>query len=93
MSDTDGQIMFLVCAPCEAAGEKDFGVKLYGRSRIGWYQALAPQNQVEQWLMKHAKCGGKGKPDHWRLGFSYPLNHDQPKPKPVQAAIERALDG
>ena len=91
MSDTDGQIMFLICNSCEQSGEKDFGIKLYGRSRIGWFTALAPQNQVEQWLMKHAKCGGRGKPDHFSLGLSFPRDHDQPKPNPIKSAIGNAL--
>ena len=92
MSDEDkGQICWLVCKPCEQTNEKDFGFKLIGRSRIGWFSQLAPTGQLDKWLMKHGKCGGRGHPDHFVLAMSFPADHDQPKPKPIVQAVESAL--
>jgi hypothetical protein len=72
-----GNILFLVCKPCEQANEKDFGVKLAGRTQISWYEHLVPTKQLDAWFQKHRKCGGRTDPDHFVLAHSYPRNHDQ----------------
>jgi hypothetical protein len=87
----EGNILFLVCRPCEQAEEKDFGVKLCGRTRIGYYEHLVPERQFDAWLMKHRKCGGRDKPDHFVLAHSYIPNHDQQEIKPIPKAVKLSL--
>ena len=79
-----GNILFLVCGPCEQANEKDFGVKLCERGVITWYEPLVPPKQFKDWLAKHSKCAGRYKPDHFRLALLREPNYDQPaeRPKP-----------
>ena len=72
-----GNILFLVCSPCEKAKEKDFGVKIGGRTRIGWYEPIVPDGQLAKWFAKHSRCGGRANPDHFVLAHSYTRNHDQ----------------
>jgi len=80
---SEGNILFLVCQPCEQAKEKDFGVKLAGRTRIGYYDPMVPPKQLAAWFMKHAKCGGRTNPDHYVLAHSFPRDHDQTSLKAV----------
>lgn len=87
----EGNILFLVCDPCEKSGEKDFGIKLGERSRIGFYQPLTPESHMRGWMMKHSKCGGPTKPDHFRLGYRWGLNHDQRKTKLIPVTVSETL--
>lgn len=87
---SEGNAIFLVCLPCKEAEEKDFGVRLAERSRIGFYQPSVPQNQLAAWLRKHAKCG-RPDTDHFKLGYLLEKNHDQPKRKSVKQAVEETL--
>jgi hypothetical protein len=84
----DGNILFLVCQPCEQANKADFGVKLAGRVKRGYYEHLVPTKQFDAWLGKHSKCGGRTNPDHFVLAHSYNRNHDQ---KDLEAAVKIAL--
>ena len=79
----NGNIIFLVCLPCEKANKPDFGVKLAGRLERGFYEHLVPQKQLDNWFAMHSKCGGRGNPDHYVLAHSYNRNHDQDKIKAV----------
>lgn len=82
-----GNAMFLICEPCSKANEADFGFKLAGRNLLGAYQPFGPAQATRQftaWLRKHAKCGGKGNPDHFKLGMSAERNYDQPQPKAIE---------
>lgn len=88
-----GNILFLVCKSCEEAHERDFGVKLAGRSQIGWYEHMVPDKQLDAWLNQHRNCAGRGKPDHFVLAHSYPPNHDQAEleTRQVKQAVIRAI--
>lgn len=88
-----GNILFLVCKPCEEAKEADFGVKLAGRTQIGWYEHMVPGKQLDVWLNKHRNCAGRGKPDHFVLAHSYIPNHDQAEieVRQVKQAVIRAV--
>jgi hypothetical protein len=83
-----GNILFLVCGPCEKANKPDFGAKVAGRLPRGYYEHLIPTKQLDNWFARHAKCGGRTNPDHFKLGYSYTLNHDQ---KELEAAVKLAL--
>lgn len=74
---SEGNVLFLVCQPCEQARNADFGVKLAERSRVGFYDPLVPPKDFAKWLMKHSKCGGRTNPDHFQLGHLYERNADQ----------------
>lgn len=91
---SQGNILFLVCKPCEEAKEADFGVKLAGRTQIGWYEHLVPTKQFDAWLNKHRRCGGRGKPDHFVLAHSFTPNHDQAEleVREVKQAVIRAVN-
>lgn len=80
---SEGNILFLVCQPCEQAGEADFGVKLAGRTRIGYYDPMVPPKPLATWFMKHAKCGGRTNPDHYVLAHMFDRNADQQSLKAV----------
>lgn len=89
----NGNILFLVCKPCEEANEPDFGVKLAGRSQIGWYEHMVPTKQFDAWLNKHRNCAGRGKPDHFVLAHAQAQNHDQAalEAREVKKAVIRAV--
>ena len=79
-----GNILFLVCRPCEQAKEHDFGFKLATRGILGAYDVFGPgiaTKNLQAWLRKHSACSGKGKPDHFALAHAFQPNADQPKPK------------
>lgn len=80
---SEGNILFLVCTPCEQGGEKDFGVKLAVRSHIGYYEPLVPSKDLAKWFMKHAKCAGRTNPDHYQLAHLFERDHDQDSLKAV----------
>lgn len=84
----NGNFIFLICKPCEQAGENDFGVKLAVRSQIGWYEHLVPPKQFDNWLTQHSKCGGRTNPDHFGLAYLKPHNHDQAD---LKAAVKLAV--
>ena len=88
----DGNLLFLVCQPCEQENEADFGIKLAERSKIGWYEHKAPTKAFDAWLSKHRKCGGRAGPDHFILAHLHAKNHDQMPLSPVADAISRSLD-
>lgn len=73
---SEGNILFLVCQPCSESGEKDFGIKLAERSRVGFYEPTTPEAQFTVWLQKHGRCGKKNV-DHFKLGYLRPQNEDQ----------------
>jgi hypothetical protein len=77
MTDPAGNAMYYVCEPCSKTNAKDFGIMAAGRTRVGFYETAAPYKQVNNWFMKHSKCGGRANPDHFKLGYGYPQNHDQ----------------
>lgn len=85
---TEGNVLFLICMPCSQAGQADFGVKMAIRSRVGFYEHYVPDKQFDQWLMKHAKCGGRANPDHFQIGLQFDRNHDQQK---VKDAVKLAV--
>lgn len=85
---TEGNVLFLVCKPCEAAKEPDFGVKLAGRTKISWYASLVPNKQFDRWLEKHRNCGGRGNPDHFVLAHQFERNADQAT---LEAAVKLAM--
>lgn len=85
---SEGNILFLVCQACEKANEPDFGVKLAGRTRIGYYDPMVPPKELAKWFMKHAKCGGRTNPDHYQLAHLLARNHDQ---ESLKAAVHTAL--
>ena len=81
---SSGNSIYLICAPCSAENEEDFGFKMAERGIIGSYQVFGPAKHTEMlatWLKKHARCGVKGNPDHFHLGHLDSPNHDQPKPR------------
>lgn len=84
MQMTDGNGMFWVCVPCLKNNEKEHGIMAAGRTRAGYYECAAPDNQIDAWFGKHSKCGGRANPDHFKLALSYEANHDQQKLKAVQ---------
>ena len=88
MSQNEGNILFLVCTPCEKAGAKDFGVKLAGRTQRSWYEHMVPGKQLDAWFHKHSKCGGRCNPDHFVLAHSFTRNHDQDS---LKAAVKLAM--
>lgn len=74
--------MYLVCAPCMKENAEDFGFRLADRGIMGAYEVFGPSASAKQfgnWLKKHARCGGKGNPDHFSTALYEPPNHDQPK--------------
>lgn len=83
-----GNILFLVCRPCEQANKSDYGVKLAGRTQRGYYEHLVPIKQFDAWLMKHRQCGGRTNPDHFCLAMSFQANHDQSE---LEAAVKLAV--
>lgn len=85
---SEGNILFLVCKPCEEAKSTDFGVKLAERSTRGWYEHLVPTKQLDAWLQIHSRCGGRTGPDHFCLAHLHPRNHDQDQ---LEAAVKLAL--
>lgn len=89
MNEQGGNIIFLVCKPCCDANEKDYGVKIAERSRIGFFQSRTPEDVLSKWLMKHYRCGGRDV-DHFKLGYLHEHNHDQAKLK-VKNDVAKAL--
>ena len=85
---SQGNILFLICRPCEQAKQPDFGVKLAGRTQRGYYSHLVPSKQLDNWLMQHRQCGGRTGPDHFQLGYLAPHNHDQSE---LAAAVKLAV--
>lgn len=85
---SQGNILFLVCKPCEMQKNTDFGVKIAGRTQRSYYEHMAPIAQFDAWLRKHAKCGGRTNPDHFQLGYLSAHNHDQNE---LEAAVKMAL--
>lgn len=83
-----GNIIFLVCDPCQKANEADFGAKIAGRTQRGYYATMIPGKQMNNWLAKHAKCGGRTNPDHFRLGYQQAQNADQSE---LEAAVKLAV--
>lgn len=83
-----GNILFLVCGPCRQKDEADFGVTIAGRTERGYYAAMVPEKQFNNWLSKHAKCGGRTNPDHFKLGYLSLQNHDQSE---LEAAVKLAV--
>ncbi len=83
-----GNILFLVCGPCQQKDEPDFGVKMAGRTQRGFYAAMVPEKQFTNWLQKHSKCGGRTHPDHFKLGYLSPQDHDQSE---LEAAVKLAV--
>ena len=81
----NGNVLFLVCKPCQEKGEADFGVKLAGRTQRGYYAGLVPPKQFNNWLRQHAKCGGRTNPDHFNLGYLQAQNGDQSE---LEAAVK-----
>ena len=69
--------MVLVCKPCQQTNEPDFGLKLGVRTKLGFYEHFAPSKEMDKWFGKHRKCGKRGEPDHFSLGYSHGQNHDQ----------------
>jgi hypothetical protein len=86
---TEGNILFLVCQPCEKTGEDDYGVKIAGRTRIGFYDPMCPPKELSKWFMKHAKCAGRTNPDHFVLAHLQERDHDQ---KSLQAVVHEAVN-
>lgn len=72
-----GNYLVLVCKPCQIEGEADFGLKIGVRTKLGYYEGFAPQKETDKWFAKHRKCGVRGEPDHFALGYSHGQNHDQ----------------
>jgi hypothetical protein len=75
----NGNALFLVCRTCSDRNEAEFGVRLAERTLVGWYDPVVPPKQFKNWLAKHAKCGGRGNPDHFQLAMLFTANHDQGK--------------
>ena len=84
-----GNFLFLVCTPCEQAGETEFGFKIAGRTQETCYEHVAPVTAFDTWLRKHRNCGGRTHPDHFQLGLMMVADHDQEKP--VETAVKLAL--
>jgi hypothetical protein len=85
---SEGNILFMICQPCEQANQPDFGVKLAERSRIGFYEPLVPPKEFAKWLMKHARCGGRTNPDHFQLAHLFERNSDQ---RDLKAVVHNAV--
>lgn len=83
-----GNILFLICSPCEQASEQDFGIKLAGRTQRGYYEHMIPTKQFDTWLMQHRACGGRTGPDHFKLAMRFQPNHDQAD---LETAVKLAL--
>jgi len=88
MSESNGNILFVVCTPCEKQKLPDYGVKIAIRSRVGFYEPHTPHNEQSKWFTKHAKCGGRANPDHFQLAHLFPRNADQ---EAVDTAVKLAL--
>jgi hypothetical protein len=90
MSDPkpQGNVLFLICSPCEQANEKDFGIKLAARSHRGYYEHQIPSKQMDGWLMLHRACAGRTGPDHFKLALRFEANHDQAN---LETAVKLAL--
>lgn len=89
-----GNILFLVCGPCEKANKPDFGFKLAKREIIGHYDVFGPAlatKNLQAWLGKHAGCAGKGHPDHFALAHLSKMNSDQPKRNDIIGAVNEIL--
>lgn len=84
----NGNVLFLVCKPCQEKGEADFGVKLAGRTQRSYYASMVPPKQFNNWLNQHAKCGGRTNPDHFHLGYLQTQNSDQSE---LEAAVKMAI--
>lgn len=88
---SEGNVLFLVCTPCSqnpAESDGDYGVKLAQRSRVGFYDPMVPPQDFAKWLIKHAKCAGRGNSDHFQLAYLCAQNHDQ---QTVKEAVKLAL--
>lgn len=85
---SNGNVLFLVCKPCQEKGEADFGVKLAGRTHRGYYASMVPPKQFNNWLIQHAKCGSRTNPDHFNLGYLHTQNSDQSE---LEAAVKLAI--
>jgi hypothetical protein len=82
MSDhPSGNALYIVCTPCFHAQRPEHGVRIASRTLVGYYDADAPQKTVNGWFQKHAKCAGRGIPDHFALAHAKPMNHDQDRLK------------
>ena len=89
-----GNILFIVCQPCQEANEADFGIKVAGRTNIGWYAQEAPTKVLNAWFGKHRNCAGRGHPDHFVLAHMSERDHDQDRIKAtVQDTINGTLNG
>lgn len=88
MTEAQGNLLFIVCKPCEEANEDDFGFKLAVRSRIGWFEQMGPTKELNKWFGKHAKCGGRCNPDHFVLAHAFDRNHDQ---SALQATVQAVM--
>jgi hypothetical protein len=88
LAGQNGNVIFLVCKPCQQTGEKDFGVKLAGRSQRSWYTHMVPSKQFDNWLHQHARCGGRTNPDHFQLGYLQVQNADQAD---IETAVKLAV--
>jgi len=82
-----GNALFLVCSPCFNAGKPDHGVRLASRTLVGYYDADAPHKTLNGWFQKHAKCGGRTEPDHFRLGHVFQPNHDMDRIKKPELSV------
>lgn len=88
LAGKNGNVIFLVCKPCQQAGEEDFGVKICGRTQRSYYAAMVPNKQLDNWLRQHSKCGGRTNPDHFHLGYLQAQNADQSE---LEAAVKLAI--
>jgi hypothetical protein len=88
MTEPKGNVLFVVCTPCEQKHEEDYGVKIAIRSRVGFYEPHTPANEQAKWFAKHAKCGGRANPDHFQLAHLFARNADQ---EAVPEAVKLAL--
>jgi hypothetical protein len=87
-SETVGNVLFLICSPCEQANEPDFGIKLAARTQRGYYEHQIPAKQMDAWLMQHRACAGRTSPDHFKLAMRFQPDHDQ---KDLQTSVKLAL--
>lgn len=83
-----GNVLFLICAPCEQSNQPDFGIKLAARSHRGYYEHQIPSKQMDAWLMQHRACAGRTEPDHFKLAMRFTPNHDQAD---LETAVKLAL--
>ncbi len=90
MSDPKGNLIFVVCKPCEEKNEPDFGAKLAVRSQRGWYEQMIPTRQLNAWFEQHRNCGGRGHPDHFVMALGFEKDHDQ---KALEQAVKLAVVG